>query len=251
LYSLPDEVPADSLPGKVAVAVDILRAGTTIATALDAGASGVTPCIKVSDARAIRQSDPTVLLGGERAGLIVDGFDLANSPSDYQPEKVQGRIVVFTSTNGTKAIQACRNAETIIVGSFSNLSAVARFVAASGRSLGVVCAGTDGQPTMEDMLFGGALLRHLQKHHCDAQPGKVRLNLAANAAARMWAIAERQIDSGKSLGQLLTGTQGGKNLVNLGLSADIEFASVIDRFDAVPRFDPLSGQIRSDVDLVR
>ena len=241
LFSLPGEAP-DSLRGKSAVPVDVLRAGTTIITALFNGAAAVVPCVDVDTTRTLASKTERSLLGGERRGLPIKGFSLSNSPEDYRKETVQGRCIYFSTTNGTLAIDACRSADRILIGSFVNLTAVCEYLSRTGSDISIVCAGTDGMPTLEDNLLGGAICDWLNDR------GNVHMNPAARAASEMWRTTQRQIAQGSSLCEILCHTLGGKNLVRLNLAADIEFAATIDRFDQVPVFDPNQGQLRTDMD---
>lgn len=242
LFSLPADAPR-RLAGKATVAVDVLRAGTTIITALQNGAASLIPCIDIETTRHSAAENPNSLLGGERQGLMINGFDLSNSPESYQPQIVAGRQIYFTTTNGTKAIEASRTSDVILIGSFINLTAVCRRLEQLQLPISIICAGTDGDPTLEDNLFGGAICEWF------TQKTKVQMNPAAFAAREMWRTAIRQRDLGVSLCETLCHTQGGKNLVKLNLAPDIEFASTIDRFSILPIFDPRTGLIGTDVDL--
>src|ERR1700704_4777335 len=113
------------------VVLDILRATTTMMTALANGAEAIIPVSEISEALAIKQQRPEVLLAGERNGLRIRAnqtggidFDLGNSPREFLPEKVRGKTIVMTTTNGTRALRACVHAEAVLVGSFLNLRAV-------------------------------------------------------------------------------------------------------------------------------
>ncbi len=106
VYMLPDLLAGQSLAGCRAVVVDVLRATTTVVQALSAGARAVVPCLTIDDARARAAEFPPgeALLGGERGGLPIEGFDLGNSPAEYTSQVVAGKTVVLTTTNGTKAL---------------------------------------------------------------------------------------------------------------------------------------------------
>lgn len=243
---MPRDVPPGALLGKLAVAVDILRAGTTIAAALDSGASRVIPCESVDEVKSTAGKLENPLLGGERHCVKIEGFDLSNSPEAYRSDVVGGRPVVFTTTNGTLAIRACQEAAMVLVGSFSNLAAVCQRLQDRGLPVAIICAGTNGNPTLEDVLFGGAIT------HCLAGDGggrKIEMNPAARSASELWRTALRQMAQGRTLYEILCETEGGRNLVQLGLESDIEFASQIDRYDSVPVCDCTTGMIESDVDL--
>ncbi|MGI9519352.1 MAG: 2-phosphosulfolactate phosphatase [Pirellulaceae bacterium] len=232
LCSLPGEVRDRDISGKSAVAVDVLRAATTITAALANGASRIIPCEEIEQAKSIAAQQTAnqheVLLGGERQGQLIAGFDLDNSPEGYGPEVVGDRTIVFTSTNGTRALAASLAAHRVIMGSFVNLSAVAEALIDNVRPVIIVCAGTNDEPTLEDMLFGGALCQLL------GQSMRLRLDPPAQACQAMWETAGRQIAGGASLATILGQCRGGQNLLRLGLERDIEFAAQVDRFSLVP-----------------
>src|SRR5262245_57387196 len=106
VHLLPELTTPEALTGGVVVVIDVLRATTTITTALAAGARRVIPCLDVADARAAAANSPEgeCVLGGERQGLRIEGFDLGNSPNEYTPASVGGKTLVFSTTNGTKAM---------------------------------------------------------------------------------------------------------------------------------------------------
>ena len=129
----PDLLPFSDLTGKTVVVADILRATTTITFAVANGATAITPVLTPEDAFRLAADQPKVLIGGERGGMKVDGFDLGNSPREYTEAVVSDRQIVLTTTNGTRTLQACRAAERVLVGSFLNLRATVESIGASGR----------------------------------------------------------------------------------------------------------------------
>jgi 2-phosphosulfolactate phosphatase len=147
------------------VVFDILRATTTMLTALANGVSEIVPVGEIPEALALRKKDPDILLAGERGGLRITSqqtggpdFDFGNSPREFTPEKVRGRRIAITTTNGTRALRACAHAAEVHIGSFRNLSALAKCVAASPQpNLLIVCAGTVDESSLEDTLAAGAL----------------------------------------------------------------------------------------------
>jgi 2-phosphosulfolactate phosphatase len=149
----------------ICVVFDVLRATSTIVTALHHGAKAVIPVAEISEALALRQKQPGVLLGGERDGVKIRAdqtgggdFDLGNSPREYTPEKVRGKTIVSTTTNGTRALRTCAGAQTVLVASFLNLTATAQFIRQlQPRQILLVCAGTRENPADEDVLAAGAL----------------------------------------------------------------------------------------------
>jgi 2-phosphosulfolactate phosphatase len=157
-HFLPQLTTPEALAGQTVVVIDVLRATTVITTALAAGARRVIPCLEVDEARQIAARLPKneVLLGGERHGLPIEGFDLGNSPADYTAERVAGRTLVFTTTNGTQAMRQCHQARRVLIGAFVNLRAVVAALTES-ESVHLLCAGTNGAITREDVLLAGAI----------------------------------------------------------------------------------------------
>lgn len=152
------------------VVFDVLRATSTIVTALARGAQAVRPVGSIADALAVRAADPAVLLAGERDGLRITAaqtggvdFDLGNSPREYTAARVAGRRIVSTTTNGTRAFAACQGARHLLAGSFLNLSATARHLARlNADRVVLVCSGTGENVAFEDCLAAGALCERLR-----------------------------------------------------------------------------------------
>ena len=168
----PAELPAlarRDLRDAMCVVFDVLRATSTFVTALQNGAKAVVPVSEISEALAWRQKEPEVLLGGERDGVTIRAdltggvdFDLGNSPREHTPEKVRGKIIVSTTTNGTRALRACAGAQTVLAASFLNLAATVAFIKKLQPVRVVpVCAGTHENTALEDVLAAGALCEML------------------------------------------------------------------------------------------
>jgi len=149
----------------VCVVFDILRATTSMMTALANGATAIVPVADIPEALSTHERQPEVLLAGEREGVrilanLTGGvdFDLGNSPREFTTERVKGRTIVMTTTNGTRALRACSHAKTVIIGSFLNLRTIANWIdQESPENLLLVCSGTHEQAAYEDMLAAGAL----------------------------------------------------------------------------------------------
>ncbi len=161
-------ITAQSVPEKetgthVVVAIDVLRACSTIVTALCRGARGVVPVPDLDHAAKIASNlDPSsYLLGGERGGYRIDQYHCGNSPLEYTREVVRGRTVILSTTNGTVAMHKGRKAERLLVGCFLNIDRVVEAVCASGRDLIIICSGQKGQVSLEDTLCAGYLLDKL------------------------------------------------------------------------------------------
>ena len=168
----PAELPAlpqRDLHDAVCVVFDVLRATSTFVTALHHGAKAIVPVSEIVEALAIRRKHPDVLLGGERDGVKIRAaqtggidFDFGNSPREHTPEKVRGKTIVSTTTNGTRALRACANAKTVLAASFLNLTATAEFIRQlHPAQVSLVCAGTCEDAALEDVLAAGALCESL------------------------------------------------------------------------------------------
>jgi 2-phosphosulfolactate phosphatase len=159
----PGEIAGDGLRSETAVVIDVMRAATTVVTAIANGASRIVPALTVEEARARADSFPSgeVLLGGEREGEPPQGFHLGNSPREYASDRVSGKVIVFTTTNGTRAMAAAAPAASAAVCAFVNVGAVARWVLSQERDLTVICAGEKGRFSLEDAVCAGMLLARL------------------------------------------------------------------------------------------
>jgi 2-phosphosulfolactate phosphatase len=231
----PALVDPERLAGGVAVVVDVLRATTTIVHALAAGCDMVRPCAAVEEARDLADHLPAgkVLLGGEREGVPLPGFDLGNSPREYTGKVCKGNTVVLTTTNGTRALLRAAEAERVLVAAFVNYSAVCEQLRQDARPVHIVCAGTEGEVSLEDTLLAGALVDFL------CQAGEVHLN---DAARLSWDCFENH---GRCLPGALEVGKGGVSLHRLGYDDDIKAAAKVDHFALVPelRRDPLRVEI--------
>ena len=238
VHPLPTCFEPDELVGGIAVVVDILRATTTITHALANGADCVIPCGTVEQALDIRNDLPagTCLLGGERSGVRIDGFDLSNSPADYEPNTVRDRSIGFTKTNGTRALLRAEKADEVLIGAFVNLSAVVDRLCCSRLPVHIVCAGTNGQITGEDILFAGALVQQLLESSAE----RFQAEDSAQMAISHWR-QESADDALEMLEAALRRSRGGRNLIELGYDHDIATAA---KTDSVPWIGTLSKDRR-------
>ena len=239
VHNLPEVVDERELVGSTVIVVDLLRATTTICQALASGAGAVVPFREIDEALAATEKAGRrqVVLGGERGGRRIDGFDLGNSPSEYTPEAVGGRRVLITTSNGTKALYHARLARRVVIGAFVNLSAVAASVKDEPR-IDILCAGTDGRETREDILAAGAIASTLRERSAD----RWHTNEAANAALREWKnVLAKAAASGRPVNEQLAiefrDAPGGRNLLEIGLDDDLVDCAQVDRLDVVPELD--------------
>ena len=156
----------------IVVIIDILRATSTIATALFNGAKSIIPVDSVADCIKLgKQMD--VITAGERDGKIADGLKYGNTPLQYQPQFIKGKTLVLTTTNGTRLLHMAlaENALSIITGSFCNLTAVCNYLMGQNKNVILACAAWKDRINIEDTLFAGAVISRIKGHfyqNCDA-----------------------------------------------------------------------------------
>ncbi len=237
---------SDSLiQSETAVVIDVLRATSVMATALDAGAERIITCREVDQAIQIAADlEPRPLMCGERNCLLIPGFDLGNSPAEYVASKVSGKTLVLTTTNGTAAVQTASKAKKVIAASFLNFSAVVRSLEKS-ETVQLICAGTDGFITAEDALLAGAMIVD-----CETRFGAQTQGDGSTLAKQLWEswfsgdqVPSDRPDIVEALAARLRETRGGKNLVRAGHEQDIQLCARIDSRTTVPQLrsrDPMS-----------
>jgi 2-phosphosulfolactate phosphatase len=145
----------DGIENKIVVVIDILRATTTMCVAFNNGVESIVACATPEEASQFREQG--FLAAAERHGETVPGFELGNSPKEYTREKIAGRKIAFTTTNGTRALQMSSAAKKILVGSFLNISALAKVISTLDSDVILFCAGWKDKFNLEDTLFAGAL----------------------------------------------------------------------------------------------
>lgn len=184
------------LSDTVCVVFDILRATTSMITALANGAEAILPVAEIPEALVLRQRNPNLLLAGEREGLRIRAdltgsidFDLGNSPREFIAEKVSGRTIVMTTTNGTRALRASAGARMVLVSSFLNLRATTNWILDRKPShLIIVCSGTHEEPALEDILAAGALCEKVWALYAGGQ-----ISDAAELARRIYPLMQNDL----------------------------------------------------------
>lgn len=159
-----DDIKKDKVLQKSAVVIDMLRATSVITTAINNGCKRVIPVLTIEEAMATKERlEKEVILGGERKGLKIDGFDFSNSPLEYTREVIEGKTLVMTTTNGTRAIRGSLNAANILIGSVLNGRAVAERLAELKNDVVIVNAGTYGEFSIDDFICSGYIINCLSK----------------------------------------------------------------------------------------
>jgi 2-phosphosulfolactate phosphatase len=220
-YFTVEELDPATLESATVVVVDVVRATTTLVEALANGARGIYATASTEEAVKLAQSlgREDTLLCGERKGSKVPGFDLGNSPREFTREAIEGKRLVMSTTNGTRALAKGQHGARLLTCAFTNLSAVAKAVEGADR-LVVLCAGREGRFTLDDALCAGHLVRMVQGDR------ELPLNDASQAAAA-WAGFR------KPSRKFLEATEGGRALVEIGLGDDLDVCAEVDRHDIV------------------
>jgi 2-phosphosulfolactate phosphatase len=213
---------------KRVVVIDVLRASSTIVTALAHRADQVIPVNEPTEAIELSRSIGVTecILGGEQKGLKIEGFDVGNSPLEYDAAIVAEKKVILCTTNGTKVTRRMSGAAEVLIGSYLNLQAISDYLSAGDQDVLLVCAGREGQASLEDLACAGMLVQSLQQ-----QRSALELTDAASVALF---VTERAQTT--TLEQFFAVTQHGRYLVKIGMAADLQVCAVLNKFAIVPRY---------------
>ena len=217
----PALLPLYPIKNSIAVIIDIFRATSSICYGIENGAEAIIPVAQVEECAAYREKGLDYLLAAERNGEVVAGFDFGNSPFSYTKEKVSGKTVVLTTTNGTHALHLSRAAKKIVIGSFLNLTALCNWLKDQQENILLVCAGWKNNFNLEDTLFAGAVVDQLKSENYKLDDPSI----AANDL----------FDLGKNdLNLYLQKTAHSERLKKLGIEEDIRFCLQVDLTTAIP-----------------
>lgn len=220
----PALLPLYNVEDYIVVVIDIFRATTSICYGIENGALAIIPVAKVEECHSYREIEPGHLLAAERDGEIVDGFDFGNSPFSYTKEKVAGKTIVLTTTNGTQALHLSRKAKKIVIGAFLNLTALCNWLKEQDENILLVCSGWKNNFNLEDTLFAGAVVEQLRSATFIADDPAI-------AANDLYNIAKDDLNG------YLKKTSHSERLKALGIEADIEFCLRVDLTTAIPILD--------------
>ena len=232
-----EAVVPDALGGVTALVIDVLRASTTIITALAHGCHAIVPVADPGDARrrAGESWGDGALVAGERHGEPIPGFDLSNSPVEFGTVGVRGKTVFFTTSNGTRALLAARAAAAIGVAALVNVSAAAAWAASAGRDVAILCAGSRGAQSLEDWTCAGLLVDRIL----------VTMSAALSDAARdALDTGRRYVDD---IGRLKRDAPWARRLIAAGRGADVDACLRLDTTTLVPRYVPDIDKIVGDL----
>jgi len=217
------------LKDKNVVVIDVLRAGTSVAVALNNGARQIIPVNNVENAVRIASgmSAEVTLKAGERYAKTIEGFHLGNSPLEFTPTVVGGKTIIFLTTNGTVAVVKGKHARNLLMGAFVNLSRMVDFLADLREDVTVVCAGKENAFSMEDAVCAGRLLNRLSE--------KEGIECSWNDAA----VAAMSLDRlhGKTLLKMLKNSDHGRYLTSIGFGSDLKVCAAVDSVPVLPRLE--------------
>lgn len=223
----PSELNDINLSGRWATVIDVLRATTTMVTALDAGCRDIIPCPSVEEATRLAETlgRENVILCGEREGNKINGFDLGNSPLEFTELSVKNKTLLMSTTNGTSVISRAKPAAALSIAGFLNAGAVAGFLASTGGDILLICSGKLGRFSLEDMLCAGLLAGLVWEGNPEA--------ILTDGARMAVSLYKKE---GKFLLKAFKQSQHGEYLVSLGYLEDLKYASQLDISKTVPVF---------------
>lgn len=215
-------LPELDLSQTVCVVFDVLRATSTMTTALEHGVTAIYPAVSIEEALELREKHPGALLGGERRGEKIDGFDVGNSPLEHL--QLAGKEIITTTTNGTVALRACTGAREVLAAALLNIDAVAAYLTQiNPERVRIVCAGTGLHFALEDAIGGGALIARLPQVKKLADAGQLLL--------QAWRTAEHDPAAA------IAASRNGQRLQEIGRTEEVAWCGQVGVSDAVGRLD--------------
>lgn len=213
--------PAYHKDDSIVVVIDILRATSAICTAFQYGAEKIIPVATLEEAAEYKKQG--FLIGAERNGVAIEGFDFGNSPFSYTTKKIQGQTIVISTTNGTQAIDAARGAYKVVIGAFTNVTALCNWLKLQERNVLLLCSGWKNRFNLEDTLFAGAVANILLKENNIYKSGD-----GALAAGYLYQSAQ-----GNPY-KYIRHSSHTERLAALGLKKDIKYCFALDQTTIIP-----------------
>ena len=215
----------EELRGKSAIIIDVLRASSSITTAINNGAKNIIPVADMSDAMKIATTmdQKDYLLCGEKNGSKIEGYHLGNSPAEYTPEAVEDKTLIFNTTNGTKAIKKASLASEVYIGCFLNQQSILNILDEHDDEVVLICSGWQGRLSIEDTLFAGSLLHEFSG-------GKLP-ETAKDGAKVAFGLFEKY---GDDLEAAISKSDHAKRLAELLPNNDISYCCKVNEFDVLP-----------------
>lgn len=206
---------------EIVVVIDVLRATSAICAAFDNGVKAVIPVATIEEARSYQEQG--YLVGAERGGQIVEGFDFGNSPYSYMNDDLKDQEVVLSTTNGTKAIDLAKDAETVVIGSLLNLDALCEWLVEQDKNILCLCSGWQNKFNLEDTICAGAITEHL------INTGKFKSDEDSSIAAKYLYLSAKDNYMG-----YLKSSSHRRRLKNLNLNEDIKYCLTPNQSSVIP-----------------
>src|SRR5690554_1010654 len=206
---------------EIVVVIDVLRATTAICSAINNGVKSVIPVSTIDEAKAYQAKG--YLVGAERQGEVVEGFDFGNSPYSYMKPELKGKDIVLSTTNGTRAINIAKEAETVVIGSLSNLDVLTNWLIQQDKNVLCLCSGWKDRFNLEDTICGGAIAEKL------LSTGKFSSDEDASIAAKYLYLAAKDNYFG-----FLKSSSHRRRLKRLNLNEDIKFCLTPNQMKVIP-----------------
>lgn len=241
VFFSPSQIDDLFLRDKNVVVIDVLRASTSVITALNNGAKEIIPVNTIESAVKVSGNlfGDVVLRGGERNGKIIEGFNLGNSPFEYTEEAVKNKSIIFYTSNGAPAMWKARYAKNMLIAGFVNMSAAVKRITELKDDVYILCAGKHTQFCVEDAVCAGMIIKELMED----KDAEFEFNDSAAAAFTLYKSAS------KNLLKMARTCDHGKFLIEIGFENDLEFCTNVDAFDVVPELSSNVIKLKKKADL--
>lgn len=210
-----------NLEGKNIVVIDVLRATSVMVTAFKNGVKSIFPFENIEDTKQAYSLNNNGLLAGERKGFKIDGFHFGNSPLDFTQEKIDGKNIFMTTSNGTRAIKNAKGYDSLYIASYLNLSAVANILLKDEKDTVILCAGTDDEFSLDDALCAGMIVNKISENT------EIQMN-DSTLSLKILASFTKDIES------VLLKSKHYSYLKSIGYEKDLEYCIQVDVCNVIP-----------------
>lgn len=219
------DIQPEKIKDKIVVIIDVLRATSVMITALANGAKAVYPYKDIESVLENSKKSKSFVLGGERKGLKIEGFDFGNSPLEYTKEAVSGKDMFMTTSNGTRAIENSANgSKKLFIAAFLNVESVAKKILEENDDTVIICSGTDNNFSLDDALCAGEIIRRVKEKNRDIQLTDISLAM------------KRLAETSLGIEETLEGSKHFEYLNTIGFYGDMNHCFTMDMFDIVPEY---------------
>lgn len=219
------DINPEKIKDKVVVIIDVLRATSVMVTALANGAKAVYPYKDIESVLENCKKSSSYILGGERKGLKIEGFDFGNSPLEYTKEAVAGKDMFMTTSNGTRAIEnAANGSKKLFIAAFLNVQSIVKKLIEENSDTVIICSGTDNEFSLDDSLCAGEIIKRIAAVKKDVKLTDIALSLKLLA------------ENSETIEKTLTGSKHFEYLKSIGFYGDMNHCFTMDKFDIVPEY---------------